>query len=92
MFHDPHMVGFRNNINRRYSFSLKADRKTAFLCVESTMYTYIEDLSAPKKWFKANVDEIMKYYGDRHPITKEDLFLGTGDPLRLELRCSPLFL
>ncbi|KAF9780733.1 hypothetical protein BJ322DRAFT_278471 [Thelephora terrestris] len=67
-----------NNINRRYSFSLKADRKTAFLCVESTMYTYIEDLSAPKKWFKANVDEIMKYYGDRHPITKEDLFLVIG--------------
>jgi abelson tyrosine-protein kinase 1 len=66
----------RNNINRRYSFSLKANHKIAFLCVESTMYKYIEDLSTPKEWFKANVDEILRSYGDDHSITKEDVFLG----------------
>ncbi|KAF9647369.1 hypothetical protein BDM02DRAFT_2705085 [Thelephora ganbajun] len=67
-----------NNINRRYSFGIKANHKIAFLCVESTMYRYIEDLSAPKKWFKANVDEILRSYVDSHPITKEDIFLVIG--------------
>ena len=73
----------RDNINRRYSFGVKANHKLAFLCVESTTYRYIEDLSTPKRWFKANVDDILKAYGGSHPITKEDLFLGTRNyPLR----------
>jgi hypothetical protein len=40
------------------------------------MYKYIENLDAPKKWFKANVDAIMKQYGSLHQIQKEDLHLG----------------
>ena len=40
------------------------------------MYDYIEDLSAPKKWLKGNVDEILRWYAEDHSITKEDLFLG----------------
>lgn len=79
-------VACRNNINRRYSFSLKANHKIAFLCVESTMYNYIEDLSTPKKWFKANIDEILRSYGDDHSITKEDAFLGTRIRLRTRLK------
>jgi len=67
-----------NNINRRYSFSLKANHKIAFLCVESTVYDYIEDLITPKKWFKANIDEILRSYGDDHSITREDVFLVIG--------------
>lgn len=82
--------GCSNNINRRYSFGVKPNHKIAFLCVESTMYTYVEDLSAPKKWFKANVDEILRSYADDHPITKEDLFLGTRDRLQPGLKYLPL--
>jgi abelson tyrosine-protein kinase 1 len=40
------------------------------------MYRYLEDLGAPKKWFKSNVDAILKAYGVKHLIQKEDLFLG----------------
>ena len=40
------------------------------------MYQYIERLEVPKKWFKANVDTIMRIYGQLHGIQKEDLFLG----------------
>jgi hypothetical protein len=36
----------------------------------------MEDLAAPKQWFKANVNEIMDRYSEEHQITKEDLFLG----------------
>lgn len=79
----------RNNINRRYSFSLKANHKIAFLCVESTIYKYIEDLSTPKEWFKANVDEILRSYGADHSITKEDVFLGNRNRLRLEVEYLP---
>ena len=71
----------RNNINRRYSFSLKANHKIAFLCVESTVYNYFEDLTTPKEWFKANIDEILRFYGADHLITKEDVFLGMENRL-----------
>lgn len=40
------------------------------------MYRYVESLDAPKKWFKANVDQILQIYGAQHRIQKEDLFLG----------------
>lgn len=81
----------RNNINRRYSFGVKANHKIAFLCVESTNYRYIADLTAPKNWFKANVDEILRSYADSHPITRENLFLGTRNRLQPGLKCLPLF-
>jgi hypothetical protein len=69
---------------------VKANHKIAFLCVESTIYEYIEDLSAPKKWFKANVDAILSAYGDSHSITKEEVFLGTKNRLQSGLKCLPL--
>jgi hypothetical protein len=36
----------------------------------------MENLDAPKKWFKANVDTILKSFGAEHRIQKEDLVLG----------------
>jgi len=69
---------------------VKANHKIAFLCVESTIYKYIEDLSAPKKWFKANVDDILREYGDSHSITKEEVFLGTINRFQPGLKCLPL--
>jgi hypothetical protein len=53
------------------------------------MYKYIEDLDTPKKWFKANVDEILRCYGDAHFITKEDIFLGAKNHLSHERKRSP---
>jgi hypothetical protein len=46
------------------------------MCTETTMYRYIENLDAPKKWFKSNADAIMQQYGTLHQIQKEDLYLG----------------
>ena len=48
----------------------------AYLCTETTDYRYLEKLDAPKKWFRTNVDLIMKTYGRQHHLQKEDLFLG----------------
>ncbi|KAJ6521208.1 hypothetical protein DFH09DRAFT_223755 [Mycena vulgaris] len=66
------------SVSRRYSFPLRSGHKTAYLCTETTMYRYIENLEAPKKWFKANVDTIMHQYGTLHQIQKEDLHLVIG--------------
>jgi hypothetical protein len=63
----------RKSVSRRYCFPL---RKRAHLCTETTVYTHIENLEAPKKWFKANVDAIMHLYGGTHRIRKEDLSFG----------------
>ncbi|KAG5722263.1 Tyrosine-protein kinase [Termitomyces sp. T112] len=51
------------SIARQYSFPLLAGHKTAHMFTESTMYRYMESWEVPKKWFKAN---------------KEDLFLVIG--------------
>ncbi|KIM89615.1 hypothetical protein PILCRDRAFT_812439 [Piloderma croceum F 1598] len=69
---------YSQSVSRRYSFQLRDGHKSAFLCTETTKYRYVEDLDAPKKWFKANVESIMKVYGRRHHIQKEDLFLVIG--------------
>ncbi|TFK66401.1 hypothetical protein BDN72DRAFT_961779 [Pluteus cervinus] len=66
------------SVARRYSFQLRAGHKAAFLCTESTMYRYVEQLEAPKKWFKLHVDQILSIYGHAHHIQKEDLFMVIG--------------
>ncbi|KAJ7438285.1 hypothetical protein B0H11DRAFT_591673 [Mycena galericulata] len=66
------------SVSRRYSYPLRSGHKSAYLCTETTMYRYIENLDAPKKWFKANVDSIMNQYGTLHQIQKEDLRLVIG--------------
>ncbi|TFK79567.1 hypothetical protein K466DRAFT_570161 [Polyporus arcularius HHB13444] len=70
----------RNNAKyaRRYSSPLRAGHKAAHMVTESTVYRYIEDLSTPKKWFKANVDHILDIYGAEHRISKEELYLVIG--------------
>jgi hypothetical protein len=40
------------------------------------MYRFIEDLTAPKEWFKANVKSIIMEYAPRYPIQKEDVVVG----------------
>lgn len=41
------------------------------------MFRFIDDLSPAKRWFQANIDEILRVYGDHHPIQREDILLGT---------------
>lgn len=65
-------------VSRRYSFQLRSGHKAAHLCTEKTTYRYVEKLDTPKKWFKANIDDIMAVYGTAHCIQKEDLFLVIG--------------
>ena len=42
------------------------------------MYNYIDDpdLAAPRKWFQANVEQVLKIYGTEHEVQREDLMLG----------------
>lgn len=63
-------------IGRRYSSPLRAGHKTAHLFTEVTAYHYMDTLDAPRHWFKANVDAILKEFADEHRIGREDLCLS----------------
>ncbi|KAJ7134082.1 hypothetical protein C8R43DRAFT_1073047 [Mycena crocata] len=64
--------------SRRYSFPLRSGHKTAYLCTETAMYHYLDNLQAPKSWFTANADAIVHKYGTANHILKEDLCLIIG--------------
>ncbi|KAJ3975139.1 hypothetical protein EV361DRAFT_792931 [Lentinula raphanica] len=66
------------SVSRRYSYPLRAGHKAAHLCTETTMYRYVENLDAPKKWFKAHVDTVLNIFASQHQIQKEDLFFVIG--------------
>lgn len=66
----------RQSVARRYSFPLRSGHKTAYMCTETTLYSYMDNLHAPKKWFKTNVGLILQTFGKEHQIQKEDLLLG----------------
>lgn len=66
----------RRNISRRYSYSLRAGQKSAYLCTETTVYRYVDNLNTPKAWFAANIDSILELYGKEHRLQKEDVLLG----------------
>ncbi|KAF9233130.1 hypothetical protein BU15DRAFT_80438 [Melanogaster broomeanus] len=69
---------YSEKIVRRYSFPLNEGQKSACICVERTVYRFIDNLDAPKKWFRHHVDAILEVYAPHHPIQKEDLFLVMG--------------
>ncbi|KAF7317864.1 Protein kinase domain-containing protein [Mycena kentingensis (nom. inval.)] len=70
--------GITQNVTRRYTFPLRSGHKVAYLCTETTVYKYMDNLDAPKKWFRANIDTIMQQYGALHEISKEDVYLVIG--------------
>jgi hypothetical protein len=68
---------YSQRVSRRYSFPLWTGHKAAYMCTETTMYDYMDNVDTPKKWFTANVHAIMQTFGTEHRIQKEDLFLGS---------------
>ncbi|KAH7920215.1 hypothetical protein BV22DRAFT_1098519 [Leucogyrophana mollusca] len=69
---------YSESVSRRYSFPLRAGHKTAYICAETTMYRYVDNLDPAKKWFRHNVDAILQQYAPEHPIQKEDIFVVIG--------------
>lgn len=63
-------------MSRQYTYQLRFGHKAAYLCTETTMYNYVDNLDAPKKWFRANVEQILRVYGKQYSLQKEDVFLG----------------
>jgi hypothetical protein len=69
---------YSERILRRVPFPLRAAHKAAFIYTESTIYQFMEDLAAPREWFKANVNAIVKEYAPHHAIQKEDIIVVFG--------------
>jgi abelson tyrosine-protein kinase 1 len=70
---------------RRYTYPLRRGHKAAYLCTESTVYSYMESVDAAKKWFKGNVKDVVKLFGHKHRIQREDIFLGMFSSQKLSL-------
>ncbi|KZT21885.1 hypothetical protein NEOLEDRAFT_1072805 [Neolentinus lepideus HHB14362 ss-1] len=68
------------SVTRRYTFQLRTEHKTAYLCTETTVYRYLEPDAkhAPYAWFKDNIDRILAIYGERNALQREDIFLVIG--------------
>ncbi|KAF5381823.1 hypothetical protein D9757_008315 [Collybiopsis confluens] len=66
-----------SKISRQYSSPLRSGHN-AFLCMKTTKYNYVENLDAPKKWFKAHVDTILDVFGPEYHVQKEDLLFVIG--------------
>ncbi|KAJ6506728.1 hypothetical protein C8R45DRAFT_970377 [Mycena sanguinolenta] len=60
------------SISHTYSHPL---RKASYLMADPATCTYVEALEPAKDWFKDNVDSVIREYGPRHQIEKEDLRL-----------------
>ncbi|KAI0822902.1 hypothetical protein BC628DRAFT_1421313 [Trametes gibbosa] len=73
---------------RRYSLRLHTGHGAAYMFTESTIHRYMEDITAPKEWFKAHVEQIVGIYGKEHRIARKDLCLVVGT---LEARDYALF-
>jgi len=63
-------------VSRTHSFQLRAHHKVAYIYAETTVYRYITNVDVPKKWFRSNIDHIMKIFGREERLTREDIFLG----------------
>ncbi|KAF9039833.1 hypothetical protein BJ165DRAFT_1530849 [Panaeolus papilionaceus] len=75
----PHAVS--SNVSRQCSYHLKKGLTAAHLYTEIMEYHYmnLDSTEVPKTWFSENADTILKVYGYRHQIQKEDLFLVLGE-------------
>jgi len=69
---------FQQSVSRRYSYPLRAGQKSSYLCTETTVYRYVENLETPKEWLAANIDRILQLYGTEHCLAKEDIYLIIG--------------
>ena len=55
---------------------MRTGHETSHLFTETALYRFVADLYTPKKWFHANVDQLVDLFGEEHAIQKEDLILG----------------
>jgi hypothetical protein len=65
----------RKPIARHLDFPLKPGRKQAALVVEEAKFEIYKSFDEARCYLMANIDWIMKHYGDRHQIKREDIMI-----------------
>jgi abelson tyrosine-protein kinase 1 len=66
-----------NHVSRQVTYTLRTGHKAAFLYTETTLYHYLDNLEAPKRWFQKWIDVILSVYGPKYNLQKEDVIFGT---------------
>jgi hypothetical protein len=65
----------RKPIARHLDFPLKPGRKQAALVVEEAQFEIYKSFDEARCYLMANIDWIMKHYGDRHQVKREDIMI-----------------
>lgn len=65
----------RKPIARHLDFPLKPGRKQAALVVEEAQFEIYKSFDEARCYLMANIDWIMKHYGDRHQVKREDIII-----------------
>ena len=65
----------RKPIARHVDFPLKPGRKQAALIVEEGQLEMYKSFDEARCYLMANIDWILKHYGDRHQIKREDVII-----------------
>ena len=65
----------RKPIARHVDFPLKPGRKQAALIVEEGQLEMYKSFDEARCFLMANIDWILKHYGDRHQIKREDVII-----------------
>ncbi|KAF8334168.1 uncharacterized protein EI90DRAFT_3015196 [Cantharellus anzutake] len=65
-------------IARQYSFLLRAEHHRSMIVAESTTYRYMHSIESSKRWFAEHQETILKLYGRKHHLQKEDLLMVIG--------------
>ncbi|TFK19552.1 TKL/TKL-ccin protein kinase [Coprinopsis marcescibilis] len=67
--------GRKLEVSKRYSFPLRNGHAAVHLCTRGSEYRYMDKVTPAKKWFKANIQNIMNAYPQ---IQREDFCLVFG--------------
>jgi hypothetical protein len=81
----------RKPIARHLDFPLKPGRKQAALVVEEGQFEIYKSFDEARCYLMANIDWIMKHYGDRHQIKREDIMIVSHrvrQRLMIDCRCT----
>lgn len=65
----------RKPIARHLDFPLKPGRKQAALVVEEAQFEIYKSFDEARCYLMANIDWIMKHFGDRHQVKREDIII-----------------
>ena len=65
----------RKAVSRRIPFALKPGMKQASLVVDDGVFEIFKSFAEARSYLIANIDWIIRHFGDKHSISKEEVII-----------------